>query len=124
MKRVTQIGDIVLDNSLFLKETFGIKNVKAKSFYTLEGGIVVFESIKRGSANNITLESLDSGWQKGETIEEIVQLANNLNVTTTIILDGVTVNARFRLEDEEPIAVEQLYEGSNWYKVVIKMAYV
>jgi hypothetical protein len=122
MKRVKKIGSIKLDNHLFWLESFDLKNVKGVSFNTLDGGKIVYESIKRGSANNITLDSKDYGWQLEDTIEKIMLLADDLDVTTTITFtDDTEIKVRFRVEENEVIKVEQKYEGSKWYNVTIKM---
>jgi len=52
-------------------------------------------------------------------------MANDLGVEVTLTTtDDTTIKARFRLEEDEVIKVEQVFEGSKWYKVVIKMARV
>ncbi len=124
MVRIKKIGGIELDNPLYMLESFEVKNVKAVSFNTLGGSKIVYESIRRDNANNITLDSMENGWLRLETLKKIVVLANELgltiNLTTT---DNSTIKARFRLEENEVIKAEMLYEGSEWYKVTIKMAY-
>ena len=125
MKRVKKIGSIKLDNHLFWLESFDLKNVKGVAFNTLDGGKIVYESIKRDIANNITLDSQEYGWQLEETIEKIVLLADELDVTTTItFIDDTEIKVRFRIEESDVIKVEQKYEGSKWYSVTIKMARV
>ena len=104
MKRVKKIGSIKLDNHLFWLESFDLKNVKGVAFNTLDGGKIVYESIKRGSANNITLDSQEYGWQLEETIEKIVLLADELDVTTSItFIDDTEIKVRFRIEESDVI---------------------
>jgi len=123
MTRIKNIGGIELESSLFLIESFAVKNVQAVKFETLDGGAVIFESIKRDSANNITLDSRENGWLKEDTISKLVSIANDLGIEVTLTTaDDATLKARFRLEESEVIKAEQIYEGSKWYKVVIKMA--
>jgi hypothetical protein len=125
MKRVKKIGNIKLDNHLFWAETFELKNVKGTTFNTLAGGRVVFETQKRNTSTNITLDSKDYGWQLEDTIKKIMLLADDLDVTTTITFtDDTEIEARFRVEENEVIKVEPKYEGSKWYNVTIKMAKV
>ena len=125
MKRVKKIGSIELDNHLFWLETFELKNVKGTTFNTLSGGRVVFEAQKRDTAINITLDSKDYGWQLEDTIEKIMLLADDLDVTTTITFtDDTEIDVRFRVEENEVIKAEQKYEGSKWYSITIKMAKV
>ena len=125
MVRIKNIGGIELESSLFLVESFSVKNVQAVSFKTLDGGAVIYESIKRDSANNITLDSRENGWVDENTISKLVSMANDLGVEVTLTTtDDTTIKARFRLEEDEVIKTEQIYEGSKWYKVVIKMARV
>ena len=125
MIKISKIGDITLENNLFLLESFEVRNVKAVGFNTLDGGKVIYESIKRDNANNITLDSKESGWINENTLKNIITIANDLGVTVALTTkDGATINARFRLEEADAISAEQIYEGSRWYKVVLKMARV
>ena len=124
MKRVIKIGGVSLDNPLFWVESFDIKNVKGVSFNTLSGGKIIYESIKRNSAMNLTLESRDTGWIKEETLKNIITLADYLGVEIDVTFsDNTTAKARFRLE-ERAIEYEPLFDGSKWYKVTIRMAFV
>jgi len=124
MIRIKKIGGIELDNPLYMLESFEIKNVKAVSFNTLGGSKIVYESIRRDNANNITLDSMENGWLRLETLQKIVNLANELGLTVDLTTtDNSTVKARFRLEEKEVVKAEPLFEGSEWYKVTIKMAY-
>jgi len=123
MLRIKKIGNIELENVLLVIETFNIKNVKAVSFNTLDGNKIVYESIKRENANNITLDSKEGGWIKEDTLNKIILLGNNLGIETTLTtLEGAEIRARFKLEDSETIKAEAIFESSKWYKVVIKMA--
>jgi len=124
MIRIIKIGGIELDNPLYVLESFEIKNIKAVSFNTLGGSKIVYESIRRDNANNITLDSMENGWLRLETLQKIVNLANELGLTVDLTTtDNSTVKARFRLEEKEVVKAEPLFEGSEWYKVTIKMAY-
>ena len=124
MKRVIKIGGVSLDNPLFWVESFDIKNVKGVSFNTLSGCKIIYESIKRNSAMNLTLESRDTGWIKEETLKNIITLADYLGVEIDVTFsDNTTAKARFRLE-EKAIEYEPLYDGSKCYKVTIRKAFV
>jgi hypothetical protein len=124
MKRVIKIANIKLDNPLFWVESFEVRSVKALSFNTLSGGKIVYESIKRNNATNLTLESRDTGWIKEETLYELLKIANNLGVEIDVTFaDNTTSKARFRLE-ERAIEYEPLFDGSKWYKVTVRMAFV
>ncbi len=125
MIRVVKIADITLDNTLFINESYEPKNVKAVSFGTLGGSKIVYESARRDNANDLTLESLDNGWQREETLNKIVELANILGESVDLTTaDGGVVGARFKHEESKIITASMLYEGSDWYKVTIKMAYL
>jgi len=125
MIRVKKIGSIVLDNPLFIVESFEVKNAKAITFNTLGGSKIVYESVRRDNANNLTLDSKESGWLKLDTVNKIATLADDLEVRVDLTTaDGGLVKVRFRLEEKEVIRAEPLYEGSEWYKTTIKMAYV
>ena len=121
MVRVVKIGDIDLDNPLFIKESFAIKNVQAVASRTIGGGTIVYESQKQANANYLTLASFETGWQKEETIEAIKALADDLGVTTTIITTKGAIEARFAHEKAEVIKAEPIYDGSRWYRVEISM---
>jgi len=123
MRKVIKIGSINLDYPLFIKEEFLQKNVKAVAFDTLAGSKIVYESIKRNSANYITLISKDSGWQKETTINNILTLADDIEVETTITFkDDTTLKVRFAYELGEVIKTEDVInENGNWFKVEIKM---
>jgi len=123
MRKVTKIGSINLDYPLFIKEEFMQKNVKAVAFDTLAGSKIIYESIKRNSANYITLISKESGWQKEATINNILTLADDIEVETTITFkDDTTLKVRFAYELGEVIKTEDVInENGNWFKVEIKM---
>jgi len=123
MRKVIKIGSIKLDYPLFIKEEFLQKNVKAVAFETIGGSKIVYESIKRSSANYITLISKDSGWQKEATINNILTLADDIEVETEITFkDDTTLKVRFAYELGEVIKTEDVInENGNWFKVEIKM---
>ena len=123
MRKVIKIGSINLDYPLFIKEEFLQKNVRAVAFDTLAGSKIIYESIKRNSANYITLISKESGWQKEATINNILNLADDLDVETTITFkDDTTLKVRFAYELGEVIKTEDVInENGNWFKVEIKM---
>ena len=122
MRRIIKIGDIKLDNPLFIKEEFNQKNVKGISFNTLNGGKIVYESIKRNNANYYTLISKDSGWLKEETINQLLLLCDDIEVKTTMeFKDGEVLNIRFAYELGEVIETEDVInEDGGWFKVTIK----
>jgi len=126
MRKVIKIGSINLDYPLFIKEEFLQKNVRAVAFDTIGGSKIVYESIKRNSANYITLISKDSGWQKEATINNILNLADDLDVETTLTFsDNTTLKVRFAYELGEVIKTEDVInENGNWFKVEIKMCRV
>jgi len=126
MTKIVKIGDILLDYPLFIKEEFKQKNVRAIAFDTIGGNKVVYESIKRNSANYITLISKDSGWLREETIKDILLLADDIEVETTITKDdGGIVKVRFAYEIEEIIKVEDVVnENGGWFKVEIALCMI
>ena len=120
MRRVTKIGEIILDHKLYIKEEFAITSVEAKAFNTVSGGMVVYESIKRNNGSYYTLISYDNGWQTETTLKDILNLANDIDVETTITFDDNSVeNVRFAYEKGEVIKAEALFENSEWFKVEI-----
>ena len=124
MNRAVKIGGMSLDYPLVWVESFEVKSVKGVSFNTLSGGKIIYESINRNSAMNLTFESRDTGWIKEETLYELLNIANNLGVEVDVTFsDNTTAKARFRLE-EKAIEYDPLFDGSKWYKVTIRMAFV
>jgi hypothetical protein len=125
MRKVTKIGDIVLDHPLFIKEEFNVKNVQGTAFDTIGGGMVVFESVKRNNANYYTLTSFENGWLKEDTIKKIVMLADDIGVETTLTFDDrSSANARFAYEKGQVVRAEPIFENSEWFKVDIFMCKV
>ena len=123
MLKVKKIGDIELDYPLFIKEEFIPKNVKAVSFNTLGGSRIVYESVKRLSANYITLISKDSGWVKEETLKKILTLADDVGVETTVTFtDDTSVDVRFAYENGDVIKTEDaVHENGGWFTVEISL---
>jgi hypothetical protein len=120
MRRVIKIGDIVLDHKLYIKEEFAIRNVEAKTFNTISGGMVIYESVKRNNGSYYTLISYENGWQKEITLKNILSLANDIDVKTTITFDDNSIeNVRFAYEKGEVIKAEPIFENSDWFKVEI-----
>ena len=125
MLMVKKIGGIELENKLWFKESFDVKNVRGIAFNTIGGGKVVYESIKRNNANYITLESKNNGWIKEDTLKKIATLADDIGVETTIVFDNDNeVKVRFAYEKGEVIKAEPIYEGSKWYRVEINLCRV
>jgi len=123
--RAIKIGDIELENGLWIKEEFYPRHVQAKSFTTIGGGGVVFESVKRNSLNYITLDSKESGWIRKETLQKILFLSDDVGVEVDLIFDdGGSVRVRFAHEKGEVIRAEAIYEGSKWYRVEISLCRV
>ena len=124
--KVTKIGDILLDNPLFIKEEFNFRNAKAKVFNTIGGGLIVYETPKRDNTNYITLISKDSGWIRKETLAQIKELLDDLNVEVEIETDkGIKYNVRPALEKEVIKVIEDVAnENSGWVKVEISLCEV
>lgn len=124
--RAISIEGIIFDNPLFIKEEFNLKDVKGKAFNTLNGGIIVYETIKRNNANYITLESKTSGWINEITLNKIVTLLDDLDVEVDLVFeDNSSVKVRPALEKGDVIIVENLInENSGWYSVTINLCRV
>ena len=120
MKAVS-LGGIKFDYPLFVKEEFNIKNVKGKSFETLGGGLIIYESVKRNNADYITLISKQSGWISRETLVKLDTLLDDLAVEVDLLFDdNSSVKVRPALEKGEVIKVSDLInENSGWYSVEI-----
>jgi len=124
--RAVKLAGVIFDNPLFIKEEFELKDVKGKSFNTLNGGIIVYESVKRNNANYITLNSKNSGWIRKETIEAIISVLDDLNVEVDLELEsGEIIKVRPALEKAPVIKTEDLInENSGWYNVTISLCRV
>ncbi len=125
MRRAVNIGGVALDNPLFLKESFDVHHVRAKSFVTIGGGLVIHETPKRRNADYMTLTSLETGWLKEETLTALRDLADQIGAEADVTFaDGEVQRWRFAHEKPPVIEAEPLYDGSRWYKVKISMCRV
>lgn len=127
--RIVKIGAIVLDNIMWSEEALDSNGVTAEVVNNLDGGIIVFEQLKRISRQNITLVSKDDGWQSKLTTDAILALANN-SIGASVVIeddDGVTFNARFRHEQTNgAIQFNRLVEAklTDWFVGTIYLAKV
>ena len=124
MIRIMKIGNIELNYGLFIQEELNTtNNVQGKAFKTLSGGIIVYEKMKRGNAQYITLISKDSGWQKEETVENILSLLDNIDVQTTITDKlGIITQVRPAVEKGTIVNVSDVInEDGKWLKVTIRL---
>ena len=127
--RIAKIGAIVLDNIMWSEEALDSSGVVAEVVNNLDGGIIVFEQLKRISRQNITLTSKDNGWQSEVTLNAILALANSSLGVSVVIEDddGVTFNARFRHEQANgAIQFNRLVDAklTEWYVGTIYIAKV
>lgn len=126
MTRIVKVGGIILDYPLFIKEEFDTKYVQGKAFDTLSGGKVIYETVKRNNANYITLISKDSGWQKEDTVQNLLVMLDSLDVLTTITdKNGIITNVRPAVEKGNIITTEDVInEAGAWLKVTINLCEV
>jgi len=125
MTKVVKIGTIELDNPLFIQEEFKAKVGKAKTFGTLNGGAIVYESVKRNNADYITLISKNSGWIKEDTLQNILLLLDDLGVEIDIELEsGSTIKVRPALEKDIIQTEDIINENGGWYSVKISLCRV
>jgi len=124
--KINKIGNITLEYPLFIKEEFATRNVKAKTFETLGGGLIVYERVKRENANYITLISKDSGWVDKTTLKSIYTLGDALEVEITLYsTDGESYKVRFAHEVGDFLSVEDvIHEDGEWFKVEINFCSV
>lgn len=124
MIRIAKIGNIELDYGLFIQEELNTtNNVQGKAFKTLSGGLIVYEKVKRSDTQYITLISKDSGWQKEQTVENIVHLLDDIGVETTITDKlGIITKVRPAVEKNSIINVtDAINEDGKWLKVTIRL---
>ncbi len=123
MTKIKDINGIKFDYPLFIKEEFYLKTVKGKALNTLNGGKIVFETIKRNSGDYITLISKDSGWIKEETLKNILILLDDVGVETYITtIEDTQIKVRPAVEIGEVIkASDVINENSGWFKVEIAL---
>jgi len=126
MRRISKIGSITLDYPLFIKEEFDSKNVKGVAYSTLSGGKIIYETVKRNNANYITLISKDSGWQKEQTIDNILILLDDIDVSTTITdKNDIITNVRPAVENGNIVTTtDAINEAGSWVKVTINLCEV
>ena len=119
---VKKIGDIVLDNKMWVLEEDTSTKVDAKASRTIGGGLVVYELQNRGSAQFVTLDSKNNGWQSEATRDAIIAIADgSLGSTTTITYDDDSVEeVRFAHETRGgAVQFKPIFEGSSWYTAKI-----
>ena len=123
MTKVKDINGIKFDYPLFIKEEFNLKTIKGKAFNTLNGGKIVYETIKRNSGNYITLISKDSGWVSEKTLNKILILLDDLGVETYITTtDNIQIKVRPAVEIGEVIKTNDVInENGGWFKVEIAL---
>ena len=127
--RIVKIGAITLDNVMWVAEGSDSSGVVAEVVNNLDGGIIVFEQLKRTSRNNLTLTSKDNGWQSISTLDAILSMANSSIGTVFVVEDddGGTFNARFRHEQANgAVQFNRLVDAklSDWYTGTIYLAKV
>ena len=117
--KIVKIGAIDLDYGLWWKEYDSANVITAETEKTVDGSLIIFEQPNRESAQTITAESRDDGWQLNATVRSLISLANSSMGTDIEIKlsDNSTINVRFAYEvDGGAVQFEPLYDGSDWYK--------
>ena len=123
MTKIKDINGIKFEYPLFIKEEFNLKTVKGKALNTLNGGKIVYETIKRNSGVYITLISKDSGWIREETLKKVLVLLDDIGVETYITtIENTQIKVRPAVEVGEVIKTSDVInEDSGWYKVEIAL---
>ena len=127
--KIKQIGSVVLDHSLWWLESENSSKVQSLIKKNLDGGVIVFEQPKRSSSVIITAQSRDDGWQKEDTLDALVLMANTslgsvFNITDS---DDNVISCRFRHEIQDgAVQFERIADAKEigWFKGVIYMAKV
>jgi hypothetical protein len=118
--KVVRIGDITLDNPMFVKETGVSYKIASEVRDTIAGGKVYFESVREPSSFTLTLESGDYGWQRLSTVQSLISLSEQkIGDDFEVRLDdGSAKICRFRYEvsDGRCVDFEPVFEGANIYK--------
>lgn len=127
--RIIKIGAITLDNVMWVEEGSNSSNVTAEVMDNLDGGVIIFEQLKRTSKQNVTLVSKDNGWQSIITAEAILSFANDSLGQSFVVEDddGGTFTARFRHEQVNgAVQFSRLVDAklSEWYTGTIYLAKV
>lgn len=127
--RIAKIGGITLDYKLWVDNHQSSKGVEAEVVKNLDGGVIVFEQLRRISSDNIVLMSGEDGWQKTTTVEALVALSNGSLGASVVIEDedGGTFNARFRHEQTGgAVQFSRLVQSKlfDWYTGTIFLARV
>ena len=127
MKKVIRIENIVLNYGMWWTERDRANQVVAETERTIDGTLLVFEQLNRVSAQNITLESRDDGWQTEAKKDAIINLSNSsIGADVEIeFSDGTTRMCRFAYEvSDGSVQFEPLYDGSEWFKGKVYLALV
>ena len=120
MKKVIKIGTIILTYPMWVEESLQDTNVSSVEINNVDGGKIVFNQYIRNSAQNVTLISKDSGWQKEDIVADLISLANS-SIDTDIQIqynDLTTENVRFNYT--QAVQFDPIYEGADYYKGKIK----
>lgn len=122
MRRVTKIGSVALDYKMFVREdTAARRNIAVKK-RTVSGALVVYERVNRDTALSVTVESMDSGWQRRSTVDALISLADaSIGQSVEIAYsDGTTEQVRFAYEERGgAVQFSPLFEGSEWLRGTI-----
>ena len=127
--RIINIGGIILDNIMWSDEALDSDGVKAEVVNNLDGGVIIFEQLRRASSQNITLLSKEDGWMSKVTLDGLLALSNNSFGTIVVIEDddGVQLNTRFRHEQTGgAVQFDRLVDSkaTDWYVGTIYLAKV
>ena len=127
--KIVRIGNVTLDYGMWVEESDDSSAVISEVLNNLDGGVIVFEQLKRISRQTVTLMSKETGWQSIVTKNAIIALANaSLGVTLEVQYDdGGTFNVRFRHEQPKgAVQFGRLVEAklSDWFTGTIYLARV
>jgi len=117
MRRVVKVGNIHLDYKMFVREDLSSNANVAVARRTVSGTVVVYEQKNRDTALYLTLDSYDSGWQRKNTVESLIALADaSIGASVTVeFSDGSTRQCRFAYEQSGgAVQFAPLFEGSEW----------
>lgn len=115
--RLLRVGNITLDEPLFLESEFYSNKITAKSDEAIDGTEIVFEARTKNEALNFTHKNI--AWQKRETIQALIALADtSIGKNITVQTDALSIEVRFDYT-KNAVKGEELFAGGSLFLVEI-----
>ena len=118
--KLIRVGEIVLDEGLFLDSEFDSDAISATALRTIEGGEVVFA--RQNKARELYFSANGVAWNSKASLNALIALANNAD-ESVIVLEfdtGEVISARFDYANQPVVSGEPLFVGSDLFYLTLK----